>query len=397
MSVSLGTLGSPARAVLDGSGRITGSGRCTVGWWIGADDRWRDPGREAAVRQRLVDGVPVVETAMAVPGGDAVQRVFAVRERGDADVLVVEIENGSPVPFAVALVVGGPRVELVGSTLSAGGQVLELPGPPRRTAVAEGRDELWRLVTGGDAAEGPFGPGPARRREAAVVYPLAHRATLRFVLSLAEGRSSPAKNLPAAADAARSWQAHLARGMRVELPGGRLAEAATATRCWLLLAQPGRSVRRARRWWGLSGPDRRGPRAGHGSPSDLLGALEARLAQATPIWTWPGRDGERRLAEFCVLLRRLLVDETTDGLALCGALPPTWHGQGIEVHDAPTRDGTVSYAVRWHGDRPALLWDLRPRRPGPVVVRAPGLDPDWVSTAPAGEALLGASTLSRAP
>jgi hypothetical protein len=57
------------------------------------------------------------------------------------------------------------------------------------------------------------------------------------------------------------------------------------------------------------------------------------------------------------------------------------------VHDAPTRRGPVSYAVRWHGTRPALLWDA----PDGVELRAPGLDPSWSSSVPRGEALLAAS------
>jgi hypothetical protein len=86
-------------------------------------------------------------------------------------------------------------------------------------------------------------------------------------------------------------------------------------------------------------------------------------------------------------VRDRLVVETTDGIpgvAMCNVVPDEWLGQGIEVHDAPTSFGPVSFAVRWHGDRPALLWD------GPAGVRftAPGLDPTWSSDRPKGDALL---------
>jgi hypothetical protein len=42
--------------------------------------------------------------------------------------------------------------------------------------------------------------------------------------------------------------------------------------------------------------------------------------------------------------------------------------------------------VRWHGARPALLWDVPPG----TRVRAPALDPTWSSTKASSEALLSA-------
>jgi len=96
-------------------------------------------------------------------------------------------------------------------------------------------------------------------------------------------------------------------------------------------------------------------------------------------------------AEVLRFVRELLVRETDSGLALCRVLPPDWLGQGFEVHDAPTAFGRLSYAVRWHGARPALLWDLDVHPgTGPVVLTAPGLDPTWQASESKGEALLAA-------
>ncbi len=79
--------------------------------------------------------------------------------------------------------------------------------------------------------------------------------------------------------------------------------------------------------------------------------------------------------------------EGNDGeISLCTDLPDAWRGVSFEVHDAPTRHGNVSYAVRWHGARPALLWDA----PAGTRLDAPGLDPAWSTTEAQGEALLGA-------
>jgi hypothetical protein len=89
------------------------------------------------------------------------------------------------------------------------------------------------------------------------------------------------------------------------------------------------------------------------------------------------------------LARDLLVRETGEGLVLLSLVPDSWLGVGVEVHDAPTAFGLLSFAVRWHGDRPALLWELDPH-PGVEVVRitAPGLDSAWSTAELRGDALL---------
>ena len=71
--------------------------------------------------------------------------------------------------------------------------------------------------------------------------------------------------------------------------------------------------------------------------------------------------------------------------------PPTGWARGSRSTTRPTHAGELSYAVRWHGERPALLWELHPRPGGPAVrLTAPGLDPGWSTEASAGEALLAA-------
>jgi hypothetical protein len=71
-------------------------------------------------------------------------------------------------------------------------------------------------------------------------------------------------------------------------------------------------------------------------------------------------------------------------IILLSELPESWRGQPIEVHALPTRAGPLSYAVRWHGSRPALLWTAPPG----VRICAPGLDAEWWSDDPQGETLL---------
>jgi hypothetical protein len=83
-------------------------------------------------------------------------------------------------------------------------------------------------------------------------------------------------------------------------------------------------------------------------------------------------------------LRRRLLLEDGANLTLLPALPPAWRGQPLDVRAAPTRLGPVSYSVRWHGERAALLWEL----PAGVHASSPGLDPTWSTDASRGETLL---------
>ena len=71
-------------------------------------------------------------------------------------------------------------------------------------------------------------------------------------------------------------------------------------------------------------------------------------------------------AELLLGLRALLVVDENDAISVLNDLPPAWRGAAIDVRDAPTRAGLVSFALRWHGERPALLWEV----PSGVVVRA---------------------------
>ena len=91
-------------------------------------------------------------------------------------------------------------------------------------------------------------------------------------------------------------------------------------------------------------------------------------------------------------LRAELVADHKGELHLAPGFRPAWQGGSLAVYELPTRFGPVSYAVRWHGSRPALLWELdyRPDRK-PVTLRAPALDHSWSSDEPTGETLLAAS------
>ena len=81
-----------------------------------------------------------------------------------------------------------------------------------------------------------------------------------------------------------------------------------------------------------------------------------------------------------------------DGALLPYGLPPGWLGANFEVFGLPVGPRSrIDYAVRWHGERPAVLWDVTGE---PVELTAPLLDPGWRTGDAKGEALWPAPTAS---
>ena len=276
----VGNIGSPHEAIVDPRGLVTPwYDGWSLDWWVGAEDRWHLPSREPAVRQRLLAGAPVVETAMRVPGGDVLHRAYAIRSApadGAEELVVVEIENATPVPVALAVAVRPynpeglaviERIALHGrsggakETVTVDGRVaLLLPRPPNRVAASTfHHGDVATTVLAGDA--GSSFPGALRCEaglaSAAFVYPLPHRATLTFLIPLSpphrtrrgglarrRAAAAPAapSAVPSAAQVANGWKAHAARGMRLVLPDTRLSAAVEANRRFLLLLHDGDGI-----------------------------------------------------------------------------------------------------------------------------------------------------------
>ncbi len=85
-------------------------------------------------------------------------------------------------------------------------------------------------------------------------------------------------------------------------------------------------------------------------------------------------------------VRQMLARDRSDPrtIDLLTVPPPEWSHADLSAHRIPTRWGEVSFAVRWHGARPALLWECEQ----PMTIRVPSLDAAWSSQAPRGEVLL---------
>ncbi len=349
-------------------------------WHIAADDRWHSPQREAAVRQRRIDGTAVVETRVRIPDGDAVQRVYSVPDRGG--LTIIEVENESPLPIAVAFTHGAL-------------QSLRLPTAP---------------------IEGITLP------EGSVAFPVGHRATLTVALAHDGSGAGPLQGgVPTAAGVARGWTATVDRASRLLLPDAALNERFVAERCELALVGPQhpdndpvgfllgvvqlvRMGEKATEWipdlahalelaaksaepnWALAaaldGADHVLAIAGEKRARRDLRALSSRLAASHVLPT----DSPSECAYFITWVERLIADVHGDGGRLLpSGIPAGWQGNNFEVYGVPTGAlSSVSFAVRWHGERPAVLWEQSGQQ---VTLSAPAIAPGWQTTDVKGEAL----------
>ncbi len=107
-----------------------------------------------------------------------------------------------------------------------------------------------------------------------------------------------------------------------------------------------------------------------------------------------GHDGAAVASIISALLSTAVVEHPGEArLSLLPAFRESWLGAPVEAHRVPTRWGIVSFAIRWHGERPALLWEIDRPADG-LVVDCPGVDPDWSTTESVGETLLAAPQVS---
>ena len=86
-----------------------------------------------------------------------------------------------------------------------------------------------------------------------------------------------------------------------------------------------------------------------------------------------------------------LLAEASDHVVVAPSLPGAWIGSSVDARTLVTRHGRLSFSLRWHGPRPAVLWEREPAvgvAAGDGVTVRCGLDATWSSSALAGEALL---------
>lgn len=400
---SVGSLAGPERLLVDPRGYLCADG-CSWGvdWWLGADDRWHVPSREAAVRQALVGDAPVVQTSVRVPSGDVHARVGAIAVGDGTTRVAVEIHNDSAAPVALALALrpstaaGRGRIaeaSLDGSVVRVGATpAVLLPERPRAAWVG-GRDDgdPFTAVSQGMATD----PTPLMGVECSagmagvvVVVPLAHRSTYRWQLALSESVASavsrrrsrrwrpgpPARPRPvsvASLDAvARGWAAQTSRLVRVELPPTAALAPLGAVRSHLLLAtgagQPDPEVTVAAATGGLGVSD----------PQFVLESAPVHL-RATALWAAArlvglgGSPPDPRLVKSAV---ERLGASSRDTLPAARNLLATGIRAAAQLLDASGELEASAAVDRWAHD---LAAEGQP--PRPVAHALPGA---WLPAAP---------------
>ena len=397
-------------------GDVFVDGQERLRWFVAADDRWYRPSRETTVRQREISGVPVVETRIKVPGGDAVQRVYGVADLGGA--IVVEIYNDSTLPFAVAF---------------------------DRGDIATMREPSPTGVQGIDLPAG------------SVVFPVGHHATMRAAILIGDREqkisAQQLESLPSFEQVERGWLAALHVASRVDVPEASWSNILTTQRCKLLLAgggggdsgdrgddfvdlildraervklgdRPGewvdevaraaeqvlqRCAKRGSTSWlderailsaGMllhRAGEVRGQQDVERAWSRLLGSRVAETASARV-------DGEinsvgREAVEKYSGVRQIawvesqLVAQRLDGvIEICPrGIDAGWLGANFECHRlVASTEHLISFAVRWHGEKPALLWEVE--GPAGACVAASAIDREFFSSEMRGETLLAGFT-----
>lgn len=437
-------------AVVDEHGRLqTIDRRWSFEWGVGVGDHWRVAHETAGTRRHRINDAPVYETRLRISGGDVVARA-AVANDGVSRVLVVEFENLSSDAVAVALLgraVGG-EVSADRDSVSLDGRPWIRPERQAGGVVAVcGPQNPWPEIQGGPSAE----PVSVRGGHVAagLVMALPHRQSVKFQV-VVEGRlptrtASPTEIASgwsavtadalsvdvADADLGTAWRRILGDlviqagsddpGSAAEAApildiGGLDREADRARAAVIAASEEGLLRNRAAvaALRALASRDLRlGRRSGLDELADVLVAaakdsldaetanLVARALDATAPraaadarrtaakvdpgavyqpWTPAVRAAGRVLG--------LLVDDSyPNRIDLLVEVPPQWFAKPVDVRGFGTLWGRISFSVRWHGRRPALLWE-RTGGHDRIELRCTGLDPSWSSVEPHGEALL---------
>ncbi len=409
---TIGILGHPWRATVTTTGDVyPWDDAEAVKWYVAADDRWHIPADEVAVRQRSIDGAPVLETRVRIPGGDVIQRVWVATGRLGSSALMMEFENDSPMAIAIAI----DRQDLLVS---------------RPVAVRS------------SAGEWPA-PGLDITHEPTVI-PVGHRTKVRAALGISG--SAPELNIADFADwtaVARGWVSLSERASRFPIPdlrdSQRVDELIVVERTEIALNPapfsdaPDAAVR-----WLLEERELKRMDLKETDLVELSGAVETisraakrgRIAKSDALTGFKaaayllGVAQERALVDLRKVVAKIVGSKKTSLMAMLqtgshdspdlvgsgvnlivgevenefavmsddgvitllpDGIKPERLGVQFEVHGiAVGLNHRVSFAVRWHGPNAAVIWEVSGS--DDVELRS-GVDATWSSTNASGEAL----------
>jgi hypothetical protein len=258
----------------------------------------------------------------------------------------------------------------------------------------------------------------------AVIYPIGHMSTITVGRAHGGCVSLP-DVLPSAHQVAHGWLAQTQRASRLQLPDAAMVAAVTAARCELLLNGPAAGLA------GLAASDAIDPAA------FILGVAElVRMGDRPSIWVPEiatqlerlARSGaqigffvveaaarvlhaagehkaladlrrmkliidpdqaDNRAGEMPVdaalvpswVERQLVTSDDHSAQLMPNSFPRAWLGVDFEAHGVAIGSAsTLSFAIRWHGERPAVLWEVH----GPPMPLTHG---EWSTGQLTGEAL----------
>lgn len=493
-----------------GSGGVVVLGDDTTtrwSWWVGAEDRWHRPDAEPQTTDARLDGAVALRTVVRVPSGDFVGVATGARlDSLGSSAVVVELDNASPLPVAVAFVVETSAV----ATVRANGVDVEGVGGLRLTRPAAGIvtapdvAALYAALEAGEQANAKA--GDTVTGAIALLIPLPHAAHAVAAIGVTAAGQRLADDLdrstvPRIESIGRGWRAHLSSSPELRSGVGRrddmvrdlladvlmgpdwgVDDAAGVATVAEALARSGRVdlgealdtllheqrangsfaaddavgataqvLRAIGATWsgGVSGDagarllevaalgahflDRRRNRAGVaarrgevsfafesviglaedlgetelaarlrrrcldlGVGSPLIGARAderiVALGSGLSFADAAGRPSAAQSASFVIRATAELAADRADAVDLYPGYVASLAGNELDVTAVPTRWGILSFSLRWHGRRPAVLWELAPwsqRSPvRPFALTCSSIDPTWRSTDRSGEALL---------
>ena len=422
--IGLGIRGHGVVAEVDSFGHVY-SGDAILRWVVAGDDRWYDPTKESSVRQTTREGFPIVVTKVRVPTGDATVIAYAVAASGTS-VIVLEVRNESTLPFAMVL--SDPAWRTVRTPVpmhdrATQDAMLAHVGLPQESVIHPiGHQAGLRFVydpsarLSAEAIESlpnvdQIAAGWERALASATRLNVPDHGLVKDMNSIrcamllgAHEQENLVDQVIATNELIRMGEKSATNFDDVELNDylGAIEDVLRVPRRGLF----GRALRRrsaspaSAAWYVdsmLTGAAFALHKLGQHRAADDVREARSRLgadSELPPVGDLGALSPMKRLAR----IDREFAHVATRGGGVCTDVLPllsgprignpneTWLGVNFEAHGLACIHGTVGYAVRWHGERAALLWEAS--EPTVLPLTSSRNDSHWHTNELRGEVLL---------